>query len=254
MHFLLNSLSPVDDFEFRTEQFLPVSTLSFKPKLLQLSLDWQAETSENDSVVCPISRLQLPVLQYLESIFGLLFQLLQQVTECDTKMQVLHVISCVIERVNIQVRPGMHVPESACLVIFFCFFLPSIPSKSEVVFFFFFKSNFLKATLALMSVLLSSGVFFFFFNPRMHSTTTVWSYGFFFCTGFSISHSNPLSQTLGRGGGGQLTFSSTCSRVFSELSAHLSIKCSFWLSLSYKWLLFLWCVTLVKSSPVSGHK
>ncbi|XP_061527907.1 importin-11 isoform X3 [Phycodurus eques] len=52
----------VDDFEFRTEQFLP----------------------------------------YLESIFGLLFQLLQQVTECDTKMQVLHVISCVIERVNTQ--------------------------------------------------------------------------------------------------------------------------------------------------------
>uniref|UniRef100_A0A3B3CPV5 Importin-11 n=1 Tax=Oryzias melastigma TaxID=30732 RepID=A0A3B3CPV5_ORYME len=52
----------VDDFEFRTEQFLP----------------------------------------YLESIFGLLFHLLQQVTECDTKMQVLHVISCVIERVNIQ--------------------------------------------------------------------------------------------------------------------------------------------------------
>lgn len=45
--------------------------------------------------------------QYLESIFGLLFQLLQQVTECDTKMQVLHVISCVIERVNIQVRFGM---------------------------------------------------------------------------------------------------------------------------------------------------
>uniref|UniRef100_A0A674NBJ0 Importin-11 n=1 Tax=Takifugu rubripes TaxID=31033 RepID=A0A674NBJ0_TAKRU len=43
-------------------------------------------------------------LPYLESIFGLLFQLLQQVTECDTKMQVLHVISCVIERVSIQVR------------------------------------------------------------------------------------------------------------------------------------------------------
>lgn len=55
----------VDDFEFRTEQFLP----------------------------------------YLESIFGLLFQLLQQVNECDTKMQVLHVISCVIERVSIQIRP-----------------------------------------------------------------------------------------------------------------------------------------------------
>lgn len=55
----------VDDFEFRTEQFLP----------------------------------------YLESIFSLLFQLLQQVTECDTKMHVLHVISCVIERVNVQIRP-----------------------------------------------------------------------------------------------------------------------------------------------------
>uniref|UniRef100_A0A672Z8D8 Importin-11 n=1 Tax=Sphaeramia orbicularis TaxID=375764 RepID=A0A672Z8D8_9TELE len=63
MNLILNSSPPVDDFEFRTEQFLP----------------------------------------YLESIFGLLFQLLQQVTECDTKMQVLHVISCVIERVNIQV-------------------------------------------------------------------------------------------------------------------------------------------------------
>ncbi|XP_074923074.1 importin-11 isoform X2 [Chelonoidis abingdonii] len=52
----------VDDFEFRTEQFLP----------------------------------------YLESMFTLLFQLLQEVTECDTKMHVLHVLSCVIERVNIQ--------------------------------------------------------------------------------------------------------------------------------------------------------
>lgn len=30
-------------------------------------------------------------------------QLLQQVTECDTKMHVLHVLSCVIERVNVQV-------------------------------------------------------------------------------------------------------------------------------------------------------
>uniref|UniRef100_A0A9L0SQW0 Importin-11 n=1 Tax=Equus caballus TaxID=9796 RepID=A0A9L0SQW0_HORSE len=52
----------VDDFEFRTDQFLP----------------------------------------YLETMFTLLFQLLQQVTECDTKMHVLHVLSCVIERVNMQ--------------------------------------------------------------------------------------------------------------------------------------------------------
>ncbi|XP_045068341.1 importin-11 [Coregonus clupeaformis] len=72
----------VDDFEFRTEQFLP----------------------------------------YLESIFSLLFQLLQQVTECDTKMQVLHVISCVIERVNIQIRP--HV---GCLVQY----LPLLWKQSE---------------------------------------------------------------------------------------------------------------------------
>ncbi|XP_005741863.1 importin-11 [Pundamilia nyererei] len=72
----------VDDFEFRTEQFLP----------------------------------------YLESIFGLLFQLLQQVTECDTKMQVLHVISCVIERVGIQIRPYV-----GCLVQY----LPLLWKQSE---------------------------------------------------------------------------------------------------------------------------
>ncbi|CAB1449359.1 unnamed protein product, partial [Pleuronectes platessa] len=81
-YFILNSGPPVDDFEFRTEQFLP----------------------------------------YLESIFGLLFQLLQQVTECDTKMQVLHVISCVIERVNIQIRPYV-----GCLVQY----LPLLWKQSE---------------------------------------------------------------------------------------------------------------------------
>ncbi|GLD54125.1 importin-11, partial [Lates japonicus] len=59
---------------------------------------------------------------YLESIFGLLFQLLQQVTECDTKMQVLHVISCVIERVNIQIRPYV-----GCLVQY----LPLLWKQSE---------------------------------------------------------------------------------------------------------------------------
>uniref|UniRef100_A0A672Z9R2 Importin-11 n=1 Tax=Sphaeramia orbicularis TaxID=375764 RepID=A0A672Z9R2_9TELE len=82
MNLILNSSPPVDDFEFRTEQFLP----------------------------------------YLESIFGLLFQLLQQVTECDTKMQVLHVISCVIERVNIQIRPYV-----GCLVQY----LPLLWKQSE---------------------------------------------------------------------------------------------------------------------------
>ncbi|XP_066567527.1 importin-11 [Amia ocellicauda] len=72
----------VDDFEFRTDQFLP----------------------------------------YLESIFSLLFQLLQQVTECDTKMQVLHVISCVIERVSMQIRPYV-----GCLVQY----LPLLWKQSE---------------------------------------------------------------------------------------------------------------------------
>ncbi|XP_042190947.1 importin-11 isoform X2 [Callorhinchus milii] len=72
----------VDDFEFRTEQFV----------------------------------------LYLESIFSLLFQLLQQATECDTKMHVLHVISCVIERVGVQIRP--HV---GCLVQY----LPLLWKQSE---------------------------------------------------------------------------------------------------------------------------
>uniref|UniRef100_A0A8C0IL46 Importin-11 n=1 Tax=Chelonoidis abingdonii TaxID=106734 RepID=A0A8C0IL46_CHEAB len=70
------------DFEFRTEQFLP----------------------------------------YLESMFTLLFQLLQEVTECDTKMHVLHVLSCVIERVNIQIRPYV-----GCLVQY----LPLLWKQSE---------------------------------------------------------------------------------------------------------------------------
>ncbi|CAH2296266.1 importin-11 isoform X1 [Pelobates cultripes] len=78
----LNILSMVDDFEFRTEQFLP----------------------------------------YLESIFSLIFQLLQQVTECDTKMQILHVLSCVIERVSMQIRPFV-----GCLVQY----LPVLWKQSE---------------------------------------------------------------------------------------------------------------------------
>ncbi|TWW60576.1 Importin-11 [Takifugu flavidus] len=69
-----------------------------------------------------LSLMQDPDLVYLESIFGLLFQLLQQVTECDTKMQVLHVISCVIERVSIQIRPYV-----GCLVQY----LPLLWKQSE---------------------------------------------------------------------------------------------------------------------------
>ncbi|XP_077988870.1 importin-11-like [Glandiceps talaboti] len=59
------ALKIVDDFEFKTDQFMP----------------------------------------YLETSFQLLFQLLQQVSECDTKMQALHVMSFVIERVERQIRP-----------------------------------------------------------------------------------------------------------------------------------------------------
>lgn len=55
----------VDDFEFSTEQLLP----------------------------------------YIESLFSLLFQLLKEVRECDTKMHVLHVLSFVIERVGSKIRP-----------------------------------------------------------------------------------------------------------------------------------------------------
>ncbi|GCC27139.1 hypothetical protein chiPu_0005561 [Chiloscyllium punctatum] len=71
-----------NDFEFRTEQFVP----------------------------------------YLENIFSLLFHLLQEVTECDTKMHVLHVISCVIERVGMQIRPYV-----GCLVQY----LPLLWKQSE---------------------------------------------------------------------------------------------------------------------------
>uniref|UniRef100_A0A7N9AMT4 Importin-11 n=1 Tax=Mastacembelus armatus TaxID=205130 RepID=A0A7N9AMT4_9TELE len=71
-----------------------------------------------------LSLMQDPdlVVRIETSIFGLLFQLLQQVTECDTKMQVLHVISCVIERVNIQIRPYV-----GCLVQY----LPLLWKQSE---------------------------------------------------------------------------------------------------------------------------
>ncbi|XP_059176481.1 importin-11-like isoform X2 [Physella acuta] len=55
----------VDDFEFTTEQLLP----------------------------------------YIESLFSLLFRLLKEVRECDTKMHVLHVLSFVIERVGSKIRP-----------------------------------------------------------------------------------------------------------------------------------------------------
>lgn len=55
----------VDDFEFDPEQFMP----------------------------------------YLPTIFGLLFNLLKEAHECDTKMQVLHVMSFMIEVVGVGIQP-----------------------------------------------------------------------------------------------------------------------------------------------------
>lgn len=44
-------------------------------------------------------------MPFLESTFGLLFELLKEVSECETKMRVLHVMSFVIERVGMEIRP-----------------------------------------------------------------------------------------------------------------------------------------------------
>ncbi|KAG8035764.1 hypothetical protein G9C98_001420 [Cotesia typhae] len=44
-------------------------------------------------------------MPFLETTFLLLFNLLREVTECDTKMQVLYVLSFVIERVGNDIRP-----------------------------------------------------------------------------------------------------------------------------------------------------
>ncbi|KAK8782150.1 hypothetical protein V5799_016510 [Amblyomma americanum] len=44
-------------------------------------------------------------LPYLESYVSLLYKLLQQVTECDTKISILHMTSFIIERVGSQIMP-----------------------------------------------------------------------------------------------------------------------------------------------------
>lgn len=57
--------SSIDDFEFNVEQFLP----------------------------------------YLEASFGQLFLLLKDVSECETKMTILHVMSFIIQRMQADIRP-----------------------------------------------------------------------------------------------------------------------------------------------------
>ena len=42
---------------------------------------------------------------YLEQVFSLLFSLLKEVSECDTKLNVLNVLSYLIERVGVSIRP-----------------------------------------------------------------------------------------------------------------------------------------------------
>lgn len=109
---ILNSRSPVDDFEFRSDQFLPVSNLHLVQPFTSVDSVFFFSYIFTRSLKFVLFfslllwnlRCVARVFQYLESIFGLLFKLLQEVTECDTKMHVLHVISCVIERVNTQVR------------------------------------------------------------------------------------------------------------------------------------------------------
>uniref|UniRef100_A0A671SYX9 Importin-11 n=1 Tax=Sinocyclocheilus anshuiensis TaxID=1608454 RepID=A0A671SYX9_9TELE len=104
-------------------------SVKFKPELRPLLYEVILSLMQDPDLVvsetCRMSSTLLSFTQtllYLESIFGLLFQLLQQVNECDTKMQVLHVISCVIERVSIQIRPYV-----GCLVQY----LPVLWKQSE---------------------------------------------------------------------------------------------------------------------------
>uniref|UniRef100_A0A672QD37 Importin-11 n=1 Tax=Sinocyclocheilus grahami TaxID=75366 RepID=A0A672QD37_SINGR len=103
-------------------------SVKFKPELRPLLYEVILSLMQDPDLVVRIETLKVFIdnsfipFQYLESIFGLLFQLLQQVNECDTKMQVLHVISCVIERVSIQIRPYV-----GCLVQY----LPVLWKQSE---------------------------------------------------------------------------------------------------------------------------
>ncbi|XP_063982373.1 importin-11 [Diachasmimorpha longicaudata] len=59
---------------------------------------------------------------YLETLFTLLFNLLREATECDTKMQVLYVMSFMIERIGEKIKPYL-VP--------FTNYLPSLWQISE---------------------------------------------------------------------------------------------------------------------------
>ncbi|KAL3866114.1 hypothetical protein ACJMK2_043446 [Sinanodonta woodiana] len=83
-------------------------SMALRPSLYQAILPLLS--SDEDLVVRleAANTLKLDILfifYYLNVFFSLLFQLLKEVHECDTKMQILHVISFVIERVGAQIRP-----------------------------------------------------------------------------------------------------------------------------------------------------
>ncbi|ELU06029.1 hypothetical protein CAPTEDRAFT_149791 [Capitella teleta] len=80
--YYLDLFVPVDDFEFQQQQFLP----------------------------------------FLPDHFACLFRLLQDVQECQSKMQILHVMSFLIERMSVHVRPHAHVLVQ---------YLPSLWQESE---------------------------------------------------------------------------------------------------------------------------
>uniref|UniRef100_A0A2K6LZ65 Importin-11 n=3 Tax=Cercopithecidae TaxID=9527 RepID=A0A2K6LZ65_RHIBE len=69
-----------------------------------------------------ISRYFFKKTFLLMSLNTILYMKLSMFTECDTKMHVLHVLSCVIERVNMQIRPYV-----GCLVQY----LPLLWKQSE---------------------------------------------------------------------------------------------------------------------------
>ncbi|XP_059550532.1 importin-11 isoform X2 [Myotis daubentonii] len=122
----------VDFDQWFKNQLLPelqVTHNRYKPlrrRVIWLIGQWVSVKFKSDlrpmlyEAICNL--LQDQDLVYLETMFTLLFQLLQQVTECDTKMHVLHVLSCVIERVNMQIRPYV-----GCLVQY----LPLLWKQSE---------------------------------------------------------------------------------------------------------------------------
>ncbi|KAF5885913.1 importin-11, partial [Clarias magur] len=97
-------------------------SVKFKPELRPLLYEIILSLLQDPDLVTSAYPAPPPPPQYVESIFALLFQMLQQVTECDSKMQILHVISCVIERVGMQIRPYI-----GCLVQY----LPLLWKQSE---------------------------------------------------------------------------------------------------------------------------